>query len=197
MDKQNRRSSGKIGIGGILIRAALILLCLVLLSVYLMDGLYARYKTSGDGADSARVAKFDVDVKFKDGENRVDFVTAKLAYDQATGTYTIVVDNNSEVAICYDIYIENIQVLVSVDDKTPTNMLNGVSVQLDGGSEVFITGDNVAFVDAGTMAPNASADNQHALHFLVDWNAFLQNISGRSVSATIDFDVRVDIEQID
>ncbi len=41
-------------------RIAALLLCLTLISTYLLGGLYAKYITSATGEDSARVAKFDV-----------------------------------------------------------------------------------------------------------------------------------------
>ena len=199
MDQQNRRrSSRRIGVGGILLRVALVLLCLVLLSVYLMKGLYARYQTTGSGSDSARVAKFDVNVHFKEGGVLKDSVNAEMKYNQATGAYTIVVDNDSEVDIRYDIYIENIQVEVSIDGKEPITTASGISVRLDDGDTTAVAaGGTVTFLNAGTMDSNAVSDNTHTLNFLVDWNTFLEDISGESVSATIDFDVRVDIEQID
>ena len=100
--------------------------------------------------------------------------------------------------IRYDIYIENIQVEVSIDGKEPITTASGISVQLDGVAATAVAaGGTVTFLNAGTMDSNAATDNAHALNFLVDWNTFLEDISGESVSATIDFDVRVDIEQID
>lgn len=57
MEQRNRRPSG-IGLGGILIRVALVLAVLALLCVHLMGGLFAKYTTSGQGSDSARVIKF-------------------------------------------------------------------------------------------------------------------------------------------
>lgn len=59
MEKKNRRrSSYRIGLGGIILRAALVLFVLILLSVHLMGGLFAKYTTAGQGSDSARVIKF-------------------------------------------------------------------------------------------------------------------------------------------
>ena len=59
MEKKNRRrSSYRIGLGGIILRAALVLFVLILLSVHLMGGLFAKYRTAGQGSDSARVIKF-------------------------------------------------------------------------------------------------------------------------------------------
>lgn len=198
MEKQNRRSSRKLTPAGIVLRIIIVLLCLIVLSVYFMDGLYARYVSNGTGSDSARVAKFDVDVHFKEGGDLKDSVNAEMKYNQATGAYTIVVDNDSEVDIRYDIYIENIQVKVSIDGEEQSITASGISVKLDDVAATAVAaGGTVPFLNAGTMDSNAVSDNIHTLNFLVDWNTFLEDISGQSVSATIDFDVRVDIEQID
>lgn len=43
-----------------IMRLAAVLLCLTLLSLYLLCGMYARYTSQDGGGDSARVAKFNV-----------------------------------------------------------------------------------------------------------------------------------------
>lgn len=59
MEKKNkRRSSYRIGVGGIILRAALVLFVLILLSIHLMGGLFAKYVSSASGHDSGRVIKF-------------------------------------------------------------------------------------------------------------------------------------------
>ena len=44
----------------IFLRAALVLLCMVLLSTHFTAGLYARYTTSAKGSDQSRLASFSV-----------------------------------------------------------------------------------------------------------------------------------------
>ena len=53
-----RRRREKLTFGGIMIRAAAGLFCLVLISTSMMSGLYARYTVHDSGYDSARVIKF-------------------------------------------------------------------------------------------------------------------------------------------
>ena len=187
MDKQNRRPSRKIGLGGILLRAALILLCLVLLTVHLMGSLYARYISRGEGSDNARVAEFDVDVAFDDGGELQKSVTATMAYNTETQTYEIVVTNRSEVAISYDIYVRNI----TVDNGSG----EGITLKLDDGATKAFDSE-VVFMDAGAMAPG-NASKSHNLNFMVDWSEFLENFTGESVSVTITFDILVDVKQVD
>ena len=184
MEKKNRRSSRKMTPAGILLRVIVILICLILLSVYFMDGLYARYVSNASGADSARVAKFDVDVAFDDGTDQVD---ATMTYNETTQTYEIVVTNRSEVAISYDIYVRNIK--VSQGDGS------GISLKLDDGATKPFASE-VVFMDAGAMAPG-NASKSHNLNFVVDWSAFLEKFSGNAVSVTITFDILVDVKQVD
>lgn len=70
------------------------LFCLTVVSVFLVSGLYARYTAFGSGEDSARVAKFEINVA---GDVLTDYLPQQIA----PGTYEnkIQVTNNSEVAV--------------------------------------------------------------------------------------------------
>lgn len=57
MSKQNNGKS-PVNLGGIMIRAAAVLFILTVITVYLLGGVLARYVATGQGSDSARVAKF-------------------------------------------------------------------------------------------------------------------------------------------
>lgn len=60
MSAQNTRTLSR---SGLIFRIVLMALCVLLVvSVYLTDDLYASYKTSSKGSDSARVAKFQASV---------------------------------------------------------------------------------------------------------------------------------------
>lgn len=99
MEQRNRRPSG-IGLGGILIRVALVVACLILLCIHLMGGLFAKYISNGEGSDEARVAAFDVKII----GNAKD-MTITAAENPATGTYEITIRNDSEVAVRYDLSV--------------------------------------------------------------------------------------------
>lgn len=99
MNKQNRRSSRKMTPAGIVLRIIIVLLCLIVLSVYFMDGLYARYVSNGTGSDSARVAKFEVDVV---GDADVA-ISTMVSTDNV---YTITITNRSEVDISYELKVD-------------------------------------------------------------------------------------------
>lgn len=85
---------------------AAMLLCLVLVSFWMMCNLYARYTTEASGEDGARVAKFEVTEVGKSGQN----LTQQMKIDVYPGfaeTYSVGVTNKSEVAIEYKIEAKN------------------------------------------------------------------------------------------
>ena len=83
--------------------AACVLLCLTLFSFHMSGGLYARYTTSAFGSDSARVARFDVS---EDGASFSEELLMEIAPGVVTRTIHVV--NSSEVAISYQVTIENV-----------------------------------------------------------------------------------------
>lgn len=113
-NKQNRKPSYSIGVGGIMMRIAAALLCLVLISIHLMSGMYAKYSTTGRGDDSARVANFDVEIT---GEETDLEVTCR----ENKGAYTITVNNKSEVAVAYTISVTaDTPLIPDLDSNTGT-----------------------------------------------------------------------------
>lgn len=83
-------------LGSILMRVAAVLVCLIFVTVHLMSGLFAKYTTSGNAPDSARVAKFDVNVS-GEASNHVSISTLTAT----DNVYTFTVTNNSEVSVRY------------------------------------------------------------------------------------------------
>lgn len=181
--------------GSIMMRIAAVLVCMVMASFYLMGGMFARYTASGGSKDDARVAKFQVDVTFQNvAQGTVD---ATLQYNAVDSTYAIAVNNASEVAIRYDIQIKDIEVQIKVEDREVENaVLQGVSLTLEGATHE-VDGTAVLFENVGVMPANAENPNTHVLQFMVDWDAFLKDISGENVTATITFNVQVDVVQVD
>ena len=83
MNKKNRPNR--------LLGAAALLLCLCMISAHFTTGLYARYTTRASGSDSARVAKFSV---------QIVSATEEVAPDEnGQATYNVTVSNLSEVAV--------------------------------------------------------------------------------------------------
>ena len=73
---------------------ALLILCAVLISASSIGGLYARFTSTEQGSDGARVAKFDVIATNKE-----------IGTDEFNNSiYMVTVQNNSEVTVSYTIF---------------------------------------------------------------------------------------------
>ncbi len=84
------------------IRVAALLFCLTLFSTYLVTGLFARYTTSVQSSDRARVAKFSIK-----GEGDLSrTIAAELAPGEDTNV-KLIIRNDSEVAVEYKIEVTN------------------------------------------------------------------------------------------
>lgn len=100
MAKRNGRKSN------IPMRVAMVLLCLVLATMCWNSGLMARYRSTASGSDSARVAKFDVDLAAHDGSQIIEIAPFAVQLSPVDGDNgfvdagnKIAVANNSEVAV--------------------------------------------------------------------------------------------------
>lgn len=101
----------------IVFRIALLLLCTMLFSFYLIGGLYARYTSSASGADSARVARFE----FTDDLTE-QFITLPLSLSPGEHYDTSVkIHNKGEVAIHCVVTIENLTGNLPIETKTYTS----------------------------------------------------------------------------
>ncbi len=82
---------------------ACLLLVLVVLTTNMSGGLFAKYRTSSSGGDTARVAKFEVDAN-------IQSLTHDLTLDIRPGesNFMISLENKSEVAIDCLIEVKNI-----------------------------------------------------------------------------------------
>jgi len=97
MRQQNIKTPLVFRIGGLLF-------CLLLVSVYLMGGLYARYTASASGTDGARVAQFAFD---HDLTSETVTTSISLAPGE-TDTKTVSITNNGETAIRCVVTLENL-----------------------------------------------------------------------------------------
>ena len=113
--------------------AAVVLLFLTLLSIHLTSGLFARYTTTVTASDSARVAKFDVDVTADIKDITVD------CEQSDSGTFILTVNNKSEVAVIYVLKI-----------KLPTSV-NGTDLYLTKDDEKDETGQLRKFSPKGDV----------------------------------------------
>ena len=119
-------------------RLAGVLLLLVCVSTWMLSGMLARYTSVGSGNDHARVAGFKVQVTGTPPEQ----VVAADKSDTAEASYEVLVENQSEVAVRYSIY-------VTFEEELPDWM----EVELSGG----ITADTVS-PDGKTLYYNNIGD---------------------------------------
>ena len=169
----------KISAGPLLLRIALVLLCMVAFSTSMLAGLYARYSTKADGEDSARVAKFDVKAEGLSGD-----VTVNASQADAAGTYQFTVKNDSEVAITYDLVIT---FPGGIPDYLQTSLPDKVAVK---------SGNTITFSDVASLAPD-TADTKRTLTFTVDLEKFTQPATGESYEEPLTFTATIRCTQID
>lgn len=182
MKKDNKEKS-PVNLGSFLIRLAAVMFCLLLVSMYLMSGLFARYVSRGQGGDSARVAKFNPSVIPMANNVNIEYgVTPKNQ-----GAYTITVTNDSEVAVTY-----NITVVVEKADAT-----FDIKVALEDRTLDTTETSRLLFENAGYLA--AGESKKHDLMFSVlEWGDFTKNVPGlASRTETLKFQVFVDVVQVD
>ena len=150
---------------------ALILLLLTMVTTHYTSGLYARYSSTAYGTDAARVAKFDVSFNLRDNED---------------GTYTVTVNNNSEVSVKYSVIVEM--------DKHLSAAI-GDDVKTIEGSEKFVTFENADW----TLAPKTAADPLILKFAVADWRGLTDPavLEESLVNVELGFKVRVAAEQID
>ena len=84
--------------------AAAALLCLVLISMHMTAGMFARYTAKAESPDEdsgARTAAFAVSVE-EPTENNPVTIIADGTDENGKAVYTVKVKNDSEVAVCYE-----------------------------------------------------------------------------------------------
>lgn len=158
-----------------LVLIALIFIAVVC-SAHLTSNLYAGYRTSASGSDSARVAKFEVSAIGSDTSSTIDLNdSARL-----TTSYSFTVTSNSEVT-CLE------RVTVSLSKALPT----GVSM------EMTVSGNSVSATKNGntytyeTPLPYGPQDHLWVLTFTGDPDSVTA-----TETADISVDVHVDVIQV-
>ena len=176
MKNEHKRPSGCITL-----RIAAVLLCLVLFSMHLTAGLYARYTAKQGGTDSARVAAFNVDVEGVGNSVTVDYVKGN---GQDAGIQKLKITNNSEVAVSYDITVE----IEAVGFR--------ISVTLNGKSFETNVPQTFEFKNAGQIPANSVGYCD--LEFKVmDWGEFTNLENSSKIQRTLEYSITVDVAQID
>lgn len=166
---------------------ACVLLCLTLISMHLTGGLFARYTTTAQASDSARVAKFSIL-----GEKTDD--VSVVCGQGNDGSYTITVINASEVAVTYGITIQFNEAFDS--DKLGITLKEGETVKPG-----TLSGDDktMEYGTLGSLAPGG--EQEYALVFSIsDWTyvtADATDPTTETYSKELNFTVNIHAEQID
>ena len=79
------------------------MLCLVLFSLYMTSGMFAKYATGGTSSGNGRVAKFSVTAT---DQGKSEYVFDQAAAQQPDGSYEVTIENDSEVAVRYTIILK-------------------------------------------------------------------------------------------
>ena len=143
------------------IRLAALLLCLTMISLYLVSGLFAKYTTESDSSDSARVAAFVFDVN-DEANHFIDVSTVNAPGKQAVFQFSITNENGfvvSEVAEQYKISVAvhgSLPFVVTISDATDAEVITLNSPISDQGS-------------SGVMAFQAGQTGTHVYTLTVSW----------------------------
>ncbi len=120
------------------------------LCVYIV-GVFARYGTSGWGADGARVAKFNVSTFVREGQES----NLSLSTGTPSATYSFTVKSGSEVAVEYDVVL-----------KFPQILPDGIKLTLDGKTP-SVQDTIYTFENVGTFSANGG-EKEHTLTITSD-----------------------------
>ena len=160
------------------------LLVMVLFSVNLTSGLYARYATEATGSAGARVAKFDVA-----SEEKSEFSIDLDFYDPAKQTASIQfeVTSSSEVAVEYDVVLELPEEIISLINS-------GVLIIKMGDNAVYVdTANNTVTFEGESFSPSEKVTQQHTITLSINAGTMLFEDVTIVETATL----RVHAEQID
>jgi hypothetical protein len=178
---------GKQGKINIPMMLACVLLCLTLISMHLTGGLFARYVSTAESSDSARVAKFSIL-----GEKSED-ITIECG-NADNGEYTVTVKNQSEVAVTYGIAIRFDEELN--DKKLSITLKEG---ETEKAGQLSDDSKTVEYGTLGSLAPGG--EQAYTLMFTVDdWSYVTEEATGLATqvySKELNFHVDIHAEQID
>ena len=147
MARQKKRAKSRVNIPIIL---AAVLLCLTLISIHLAGGIVARYTTTTDSGDSARVIRFgDITLTLIDG-------TEQILYPGATPKWNTKVSFDGSESATY-VFVE-VTGISSASGATVTLFHDGPSWTVD--TEYWTAVDTVNYpgVYYHALAPNATMD---------------------------------------
>ena len=183
MEKSNKRTTPVFYI-------AMLLLVLVLFSTRMTCSLYARFISTADGSDSARVATFNIDCQGTQAtpmDIKLDFFDST----KQTDTIEFAVTSSSEVAVSYEISLilpEKLTELINTGKIVVT--LTEVGGATVGGT---ITANGITFAKKNLGVANTEIKINYVIMFTIPTGM----VPGEIVKITNPATLRVHVEQID
>ena len=160
---------------------------MALVSANMISGLYARYTSGTDDSSGARVARFDVASKEKDGvalSIDLDFFDP----EKQTDFFEFEVTSSSEVAVKYDV------VLMLPGEMTELVLDGALIVKMDGSSSgVIDAASKTVTFEGDTFSPGTAQTYVHKITFEINPGTMLLDTVNITEPATL----RIHAEQID
>ena len=166
---------------GILTIAVAVMLCATLITGHVVSGTFAKYVSKGQPAsDRARVASFSVAANGDDSELSLDY--------GGTATYTITLNNASEVAVD-----STVSITFSNDVSNYMNAsINGTSGVLSADGKTF-TWENICSLEPAQTGVTLTL----TLTTVEALPSQLSEVSSESYSGSFPFEASVEFVQID
>ena len=185
MEKLNKRSTPVFYI-------AMLLLVLVLFSTRMTASLYARFTTTADGSDGARVATFNVDCQGTQGTPmaiNLDFFDST----KRTDTIEFAVTSSSEVAVSYEISLILPEALTKLvkDEKIVVTLTEVGGATVKGTINTMTK--QITFGNKNLAPTNGTVTINYTITFTIPEGS----IPGEIVEITDPITLRVHAEQID
>lgn len=135
----------------IMLRIAALLLVLFLVSLHLVSGLFARYTSTADGSDGARVAKFQITESLISNDTLSTTTVATSVVPGVPCEVKIDVSNSSEVAVTYEITVAKVSTCLDLKFYVITDA--GGVVDLES---IVASAQTSPYVFSDSIAPNAA-----------------------------------------
>ncbi len=169
----------------------IILFWLVMITSSLVAHLYAKYGSEDQAGDVTRVAGFNVGAigSYKSG---YDNIMISVVEDKEPGVYNIMVRNDSEVDVNYDIifkYGENVK------NNTYKGLREKLQITLNGNEPTKKNDDSsiITFSDVGILESNGDY-RYNELKFNISQDDYYANMVPNEI---FDFDIDVKFVQVD
>lgn len=164
------------------LQLAAILLCVTLISVYLVSGIFARYTTENSSGNTAAVAEFSP---------TASFVEDTWVFDSDTYSfeYQIKLTNPSEV-----------DVNCSLEISFPDDMLNNAEFTFNDETKTNINGNTIQFGSFANLSSGDTTGITEILKVTISediYNSIMSSHNGQTSSLAAHFDAEISFTQID